>query len=133
MTTRRIFLSGLLTAACASAIDPEELLWRPRRKIISLPPTRLWLPADSYIRLELPYGNPSWAPQLNIIDGPFFGEGMLDSSIEMIGKIRFTKDGLPIFRNGESYKVGKNGSGAHPKELAISRAWTRHDVFPLQL
>jgi hypothetical protein len=37
---RRGFLSALIAAGTAAAIDPEKLLWEPGRKLISIPKPR---------------------------------------------------------------------------------------------
>jgi hypothetical protein len=49
---RRGFLSALIAAGTAAAIDPEKLLWEPGRKLISIPkpgPPEKWVTAGEAI------------------------------------------------------------------------------------
>jgi hypothetical protein len=46
---RRGFLSALIAAGTAAAIDPEKLLWAPGRKLISIPKPRPSLITDGWV------------------------------------------------------------------------------------
>lgn len=39
--SRRAFLSSLIGAGVAAAVDPEKLLWEPGKKLISIPARRV--------------------------------------------------------------------------------------------
>jgi len=100
MNSRRRFFRTLGGLAALAVMDPEELIWTPKRKMISLPPIRLCLPDRSLIKVEYPNGYVGHR-RFDIPTTPFSFQGLC-TGLEMVGKIRFTPAGVPIFRIGET-------------------------------